>query len=127
MRTHLLIALAMAAAAAAIADDGTNSPPKVIGAADAAKHFQETVVVTGRVAQVSIREKLVYLNLDKKFPDSPLTCVIFAGKTNQFGDLSKLSGQQVEVRGRIEDHMNRLQIILNSTNQLKVVEAKKAQ
>jgi len=100
-----------------LADDA-----KTIGATQAEKFFQETVVVTGKVAQVSIREKLVYLNLDEKYPDSPLTCVIFAKSTNQFGDLKALEGKPVEVRGRIEAYKDKPQIVLTSSNQLHVVE-----
>jgi hypothetical protein len=98
------------------------SGPKRISAADAAKHYDETVIVTGKVAQVSVRPKLVYVNLDKKYPDAPMYCVVFARATNQFGDLKKLEGKQVEVKGKIEEYQSKPQIILNSTNQLKVVE-----
>jgi DNA/RNA endonuclease YhcR with UshA esterase domain len=96
--------------------------PKKISATEAEKHYQETVIVTGKVAQVSIRPKLVYLNLDKKYPETPIYCVIFARATNQFGDLKKLEGKQVEIKGKIEEYQNKPQIILNDTNQLKVIE-----
>ena len=96
--------------------------PKKISAAEAEKHYQETVIVTGKVAQVSIRQKLVYVNLDKRFPESPISCVIFAKDTNQFGDLKKLEGKQVEIKGKVEEYKDKAQIILNSTNQLKVIE-----
>lgn len=112
----------------AMAEDATPAAPsakepKRISADEADKHFQETCVVTGKVAQVSIREKLVYVNLDKKFPETPLACVIFARTTNQFGDLKALEGKSVEVTGRIDEFKEKLQIVLNSTNQLKVVES----
>ena len=96
--------------------------PKKISAAEATKHYQETLIVTGKVAQVSIRPKLVYLNLDKKFPETPMYCVIFARATNQFGDLKKLEGKDVEIKGRIEEYQSKPQIILNDTNQLNVIE-----
>jgi len=98
------------------------SPPKRISAIEAEKHYQETVIVTGKVAQVSIRPKLVYINLDKRYPESPLSCVIFARATNQFGDLKKLEGKQVEIKGMIEEYQDKPQIILNSSNQVKVIE-----
>jgi len=98
------------------------SSPKRISAAESEKHYQETVIVTGKVAQVSIRPKLVHVNLDKKYPESPLSCVIFSRATNQFGDLKKLEGKQVEIQGRIEEYRDKAQIILNSSNQLKVIE-----
>jgi len=96
--------------------------PRRIAAAEAEKHYEETVIVTGKVAQVSIRPKLVYLNLDQKYPQTPMYCVIFARATNQFGDLKKLEGKEVEITGKVEEYQNKAQIILNDTNQLKVIE-----
>jgi DNA/RNA endonuclease YhcR with UshA esterase domain len=112
----------LAVAQDAKAEAPPTSPLKRISAAEAEQHYQETVIVTGKVAQVSIRPKLVYVNLDKKYPETPMYCVIFARATNQFGDLKKLEGKQVEIKGRIEEYQDKAQIILNSTNQLKVIE-----
>ena len=104
--------------------------PQKIGAVDTSKHYDETMIVTGKVAQVTIREKQVYLNLDQRFPDSPFTGVIFAKSTNQFGDLKKLENCQVEISGKIAKFHEKPEIILDSTNQLTVtacaVEPKKS-
>ena len=81
------------------------------------------MTVTGKVAQVSIREKLVYINLDKKHPETPFTGVIFARATNQFGNLKDLEGKAVEITGKVDDFHDKPQIVINSTNQLKVVGA----
>jgi DNA/RNA endonuclease YhcR with UshA esterase domain len=51
-----------------------------------------------------------------------MDCVVFARATNQFGDLKKLEGKQVEVKGKIEKYQSKPQIILNSSNQLSVIE-----
>ena len=111
----------------AVAQDTNAATPKAsaakrISASEAEKHYDETVIVTGKVAQVSIRPKLVYVNLDKRYPESPMSCVVFARATNQFGDLKKLEGKQIEVKGKIEEYQAKPQIILNSSNQLKVIE-----
>jgi DNA/RNA endonuclease YhcR with UshA esterase domain len=126
MKPLICVLFAISLTLAATAQEN-KSEVKKIGAGEADKHFQETCIVTGKVAQVTIREKLVYVNLDKKFPETPLTCVIFARATNQFGDIKKLEGKQVEVKGRIEEYRDKLQIVLNSTNQLKVVEPGKSE
>lgn len=84
---------------------------KKTGTSQVEEFFQETVVVTGKVAQVTIREKLVYLNLDEEFPATPLTCVIFGKSTNHFGDLKALEGKSVEVKGRIEAYKDKPQIV----------------
>jgi exonuclease VII large subunit len=126
MRLLICVLFAVSLAFAAPGQESKSELEK-IGAGEADKHFQETCIVTGKVAQVTVREKLVYVNLDKKFPETPLTCVIFARATNQFGDIKKLEGKQVEVKGKIEEYRDKLQIVLSSTNQLKVVEPGKAE
>jgi exonuclease VII large subunit len=128
MKTLIAIAAALGFSSLLAAAQDTNapapqaSPPKRISAAEAEKHYDETVIITGKVAQVSIRPKLVYVNLDKKYPEAPMSCVVFARATNQFGDLKKLEGKQVEVKGKIEEYQSKPQIILNSSNQLTVIE-----
>ena len=92
-----------------------------IGAAEAAKHYNETLIVTGRVAQVSFRPTIVYLNLEKPYPDTPFAVAIFSKDTNGFGDLSRLKGKGVEARGKIVEYRGRAEIVLQETNQLRVV------
>jgi DNA/RNA endonuclease YhcR with UshA esterase domain len=86
------------------------------------KPLKGTITVTGMVAQVTFREKVTYLNLDKPYPNSPLTCVIFGRITNRFGDLKMLEGKQVAVNGKVEAYEDKLQVILTSTNQLKLLD-----
>ena len=122
-----LIAATFLSAGSVLAQDAAAKPSggaeaKKIAATEADKHINETMVVTGKVAQVSVREKLVYLNLDKNYPESPFTGVIFAKSTNGFGDLKLLKGKSVEIKGKIEEYHDKPQIVLTSTNQLKVLE-----
>lgn len=95
---------------------------KRIGASEADKHYDETLTVTGKVAQVTIREKVVFLNLDETYPNSPFTGVIFTVNTNQFGDLKDLRDKDVEITGKIKEYRNRPEIVLVKSNQLKIVE-----
>jgi DNA/RNA endonuclease YhcR with UshA esterase domain len=120
------MAIVAACASRLPAEDAKPEAPKKIGTAEAIKHYDEELAVTGKVAQVTVRPTIVYLNLDKAFPDSPFTAVIFARSTNGFGDLSKLKGKDVEVNGKIAKYHDKPQIVLESTNQLKVIEAKAA-
>jgi hypothetical protein len=128
MKTLVAIAAAFGLSSFLAAAQDTNaaatqaSTLRRISAAEAEKHYDQTVIVTGKVAQVSVRPKLVYVNLDKKYPEAPMSCVVFARATNQFGDLKKLEGKQVEVKGKIEEYQSKPQIILNSSNQLRVIE-----
>jgi DNA/RNA endonuclease YhcR with UshA esterase domain len=104
-------------------DSKTNGPAKI--QAEAAKdNIGKQVAITGKVAEVSKAEKIVRLNIDKAYPKQPLTAVIFAPNTNGFGDLDTLKGKTVEITGKITDFRGRPQIVLTSTNQLKIVEEK---
>jgi DNA/RNA endonuclease YhcR with UshA esterase domain len=118
-----LIALLTLVTLVATAQEQIGKPAPKMSASRAATNLNQTVCVTGKVAQVSIREKLVYVNLDKPFPDMPLTCVIFAKHTNQF-ELQSLKGRAVEITGRVTEFHEKPQIVLSSSNQLRVVEVK---
>jgi DNA/RNA endonuclease YhcR with UshA esterase domain len=109
------------------ADANTNSAAKKdapinVTAADAKKHVGENAVVTGTVAEVNKAASLVRLNFEKPYPDNTFTAVIFARNTNDFPEVEKLKGKTVEISGKIAEYRSHPQIVLNSTNQLKVIE-----
>ena len=113
--------LAVSGMAFQLAAAETNSPaPFKIGTGEAAKYYDREMIVTGAVAQVTIRPKIVFLNLDKPYPDSPFTLVILPAATNQFGDLKAFKGKYVEVTGKIKNYHDRPEIVLTGTNQLLV-------
>lgn len=114
--------LAIAATAQESKDEKKFEAPKKISAAQAKEHVNETLTVTGKVAQVSTTSRMVYLNLEKRYPDSPFTGVIFADKTNEFRGLEKLNNMQVELTGKITAYRDKPQIVLTSSNQIQVVE-----
>jgi DNA/RNA endonuclease YhcR with UshA esterase domain len=99
----------------------TNSVAR-ISATEAKSHVGAEVIVTGKVAEVNKNERLVRLNLDKGYPNQPFTAIIFADHTNLFPEVEKLKDKSVEVSGKIADYRGRPEIIITSTNQLKVVE-----
>jgi len=120
---HILFTCFAGLCLANVSTFGQDSSPdaaKKISASQAAAHVGKSATVTGAVAQVTIREKLVYLNLDKPFPDSPFSAVIFARSTNQFDNLPALKGRNVEITGMIEEYRGKPQIVLESKSQLKV-------
>ena len=99
------------------------NPPAIALSAGAAKLFiGETNTIIGRVAQVTIREKVVYLNLGKPYPDMLCSGIIFASKTNQFGDLTQLQGKIVLITGKITQYNDQPQIVIDGKEQLEVVE-----
>lgn len=121
---RFLPVLAILALALHVFADGTNSPALMkIGTADAKKFYGKEMIVTGLVAQVSIRPGIIFLNMDKPYPDSPFTLVIFPAATNQFGNLKSLRGVTIEARGTITNYHNRAEMVLEKARQLKVTSA----
>ena len=107
-------------------DEKTNAPaaPKKIKAAEAKANIGKEVIIEAKVAEVNKAERLVRLNLEKPYPAQAMTAVIFSPKTNLFPEIEKLQGKQIELTGKISEYHGRPEMILTSTNQLKVVEKK---
>jgi len=129
MRTFLSILVVLTFAIKLSAAD-TNAPTLSktntsallkIGTADADKHYGQEMIVTGKVAQVTIRPTVTFLNLDRPHPDSPFTVVIFHGHSSFFGDANALKGKSIEIRGKIKNYNDKPEIALDSTNQLTVL------
>ena len=97
--------------------------PKKIGTAEASKYYDETMMVTGKVVQVTVRPNVVMLNFDQPFPNSPFTAVIFEDNVSQFGDLQKLQSKNVEISGDITEYHGKPEIILESPDQVKVTDS----
>jgi hypothetical protein len=98
----------------------TNVLPE-IPATDATNYMNQQVVVTDIVEQVALRPTVALLNLNQRYPASPLTCVILGDDTNNFPDIDSYLGKRVEVTGRIKDYQGRPEIVLTSTNQIKII------
>lgn len=88
---------------------------------ETASKIGSNAVVTGYVADVTIREKVAYLNFDSKYPKNTFTAVVFADKFDYFGDLMIYKNKTVEVKGKIGQYSGKPQIILNNKNQIKVI------
>ena len=101
------------------ADTNTNVLLK-IGTADAASHYDREMIVTGKVAQVTIRPTATFLNFDKPYPNSPFSVVIFPRSLQAFGDVNVLRQKSIEVRGTIKKYNDKPEIVLEKTNQLTV-------
>ncbi|MDD5139370.1 MAG: hypothetical protein PHY43_03800 [Verrucomicrobiales bacterium] len=100
----------------------TGSPaPLKIGALEATNYYNQTMIVTGKVAQVTIRPSVTFLNLDKPFPHSPFAVVIIHGKSSYYGNVNALKGKSIEIRGKIKNYHDKPEIVLDSANQLTVL------
>jgi DNA/RNA endonuclease YhcR with UshA esterase domain len=132
MRTFLSILVVLTFAIRLPAED-TNvpTPPKTnasapmkIGTGEADKYYDKEMIVTGKVAQVTIRPTVTFLNLDKPFPNSPFTVVIFHGHSSFYGDVNALRGKSIEIRGKIKNYNDKPEIALDNTNQLTVFDSR---
>ena len=104
------------------ATNAAPAAPLTLSAVEAKDHIGTNAVVTGTVVEVYHGSRTVNLNFEKPFPKQPFSAVIFSEKTNLFPEVDKLQGKSVELTGKITEYRDRPQIILTSTNQLKVLE-----
>jgi DNA/RNA endonuclease YhcR with UshA esterase domain len=90
---------------------------------DAASHVGETVTVCGVVASAKFaatsRSQPTFLDLDRPYPNSPFTAVIFGSDRAKFATPeTALRGKRVCVTGQIRDYRGKPEIILNDPSQL---------
>jgi len=124
MKAFLSILAVLALTLEAPAADTSATAPLKISTADAASHYDQEMIVTGKVAQVTIRPNVTFLNLDKPFPNSPFTVVIFHGHSSFYGDANALKGKSIEIKGKIKNYQDKPEIALDNTNQLTVFDSK---
>jgi hypothetical protein len=103
-------------------DSGTNSLLK-LSATEVKGHVGTNAIVTGKIAEVNVAERLVRLNFERPYPDQVFTAVIFAANTNLFPQVEKLKGKTVAVTGKIAAYRDHPQIVLTATNQLSLIES----
>ncbi|HTA95234.1 MAG TPA: hypothetical protein VK769_03845, partial [Verrucomicrobiae bacterium] len=121
MKIFFLILVAAMPAVESFAAD-TNAPaPLKIGTLEATNYYDQEMIVTGKVVQVTIRPTMTYLNLDEKYPDSPFSVVIFHSHSSFYGNANALKGKSIEVKGKIKNYHDKPEMSLDSTNQLTVI------
>ena len=84
-------------------------------------HLGEIITVKGIVSDVHISEKVAYLNFGNKFPKNDFSGVVFSGKFSEFDDLESFKDKLVEITGSVSVFRNKPQIILNSSDQIKII------
>jgi aspartyl/asparaginyl-tRNA synthetase len=99
----------------------TNTVAATIGSAQVTNWIGKQVIVTGVVAQVSIRPSLIFLNFDKRYPSNLFTAVIRNKNTNEFESLSALRGKAVSVQGEIKNYNGKPEMELIHKTQLKLL------
>ncbi len=93
---------------------------------DSAKNFVgKQVTVTGIVDQVHLTDTGTYfLNMGGDFPDNTFTAVIFSSDSSAFGNIKNFEGKNVAIQGTITDYKGNPEIVLKSSDQIKLIKIK---
>jgi len=85
----------------------------------ASKHLGASQCVRGTVLHVETGGKgVTVLNFCKEPKACPFSVVVFPADLKKMGDVRQLEGQQIEIKGTIQDYEGRTQIILRRAKQL---------
>jgi hypothetical protein len=89
---------------------------------EASSLLEKSGCVTGRVLRVyTSRGRNTFLDFCTDYRTCPFTSVIFASDGSKFGDLSALTGRQVEIHGLVESYEGRAEIIVRQPQQIRVL------
>jgi len=93
----------------------TSSYKDGIDVNDAMKNVGNNVTVCSKVFGIRATDKITQINLGDRFPNSPLTIVIFASSYKNFkvGPAEMYNDKNICVKGRIEVYKGKAQIIVD--------------
>lgn len=87
--------------------------------AEASKHVGTTQCVSGTVLHVAEGTNgVTFLTFCQDHKTCPFTVVVFPDDLKKVGDIQQLEGRMVEIKGTIQDHDGRAEIVLRHTQQL---------
>src|SRR4051812_16944280 len=100
-----------------------SGPSATLSSSEALKHIGERATVCGVVSTARFTEsskgKPTFINLDKPFPDSEFTVVIWEVDREKFGTPEKdWTKKKICVEGKIEDFKGKAEIVLHEKSQL---------
>lgn len=86
---------------------------------EASQHIGETKCVTGKVLRIKIGAKGVhFLDFCEDSMACPFTVVVFANDLKDVGDVRRLAGRTIEIRGAVKAYDGRPEIILSRIGQI---------
>jgi hypothetical protein len=86
---------------------------------DASQHVGETKCVTGKIVRVQAGVKGVqFLDFCEDQMACPFTVVVFAHDLKDVGDIRRLAGRMIEIKGPVKLYDGRAEIILNRISQI---------
>lgn len=104
-----------------IKKETTDSIPVLISSSEASSHVGQKVILKGNVAQVIVRSKVIYLNIDAKFPVNRVSAVIFEDKVKLFDNAEQFQGKDVEIKGEVIKFKGKSEIVLNDPSQIRTI------
>ncbi|HKV80642.1 MAG TPA: hypothetical protein VJP02_21005 [Candidatus Sulfotelmatobacter sp.] len=112
MSAHVALLILLFAAPPAFAAD-------CIPIHEAGQHIGETRCVTGRVVRVKVGAKGVhFLDFCEDAMACPFTVVVFSNDLKDVGDVRRLAGSTIEIRGAVKAYDGRPEIILSRISQI---------
>jgi len=86
---------------------------------EAGQHIGETKCVTGKIIRVTVGTKGVhFLDFCEDQLACPFTVVVFANDLKDVGDVRRLAGRTIEIRGAVKSYNGRPEIILSRISQI---------
>lgn len=86
---------------------------------EAGHHIGETKCVTGKVMRVKVGQSGVhFLDFCEDQAACPFTVVVFSHDLKDVGDVRRLAGRNIEIRGLVKIYDGRPEIILNRISQI---------
>jgi DNA/RNA endonuclease YhcR with UshA esterase domain len=86
----------------------------------AGQHIGDSVCVAGKVLQVSEGPSgVTFLNFCADYRGCPFTVVVFPRDLRHVGDVRRLAGQEIQIRGTIKAYDGRPEIVLRESRQLR--------
>jgi S1/P1 Nuclease len=97
------------------------SKVETISASDAEKYIGRKVVVCSIVYGVKELPNINFINLGARFPDNPLTIVVFSDDKKNFSEgLSVYEGKNICVTGIVKEYKSKPEIIINSPQDISI-------
>lgn len=110
MRAALLVLLCGASAAA-----------ECVPFTEARKHLGDSACIRGKVLKVARSPKsgTHFLNFCENYRDCAFSVVVFAKDLPRVGDITQLTGQEIEIYGKVKEYRGQAEMVLNDVRQLK--------
>jgi len=86
---------------------------------EARRHLGKTQCVAGTVVHVKEGDSgVTFLDFCENYETCPFVVVVFQGDLRKVGDVRRLAGRAIEIKGTVEEYDGRAEIILRHPQQL---------